>query len=427
MFDTVIFDLDGTLSDNSEGILGSVEYAVSRLGLSMPDQETQLRLIGPPLMMSFDRYWHMPADQALEALRLYRERYEVTGYLENKLYPGIRELLIALKREGASLAVATGKPQKITCSILEHFGILPLFDCVEGASPESATNEKAALIRRIMDRHPEKAVMVGDTEDDMVGAQRAGISGICVRYGFGGDWQPKQDMDVRIAEDVDALSRLLLGRVPKRRGVFISLEGLDGCGKTTASNHLEQLMRQLGYPVVHTREPGGCPISEHIRELLLAPEHREMTATTEALLYAASRVQHVTDVVLPALEKGEAVISDRYVDSSLAYQGEGRQLGMDTIRAYNAEAMRLCMPDITVYLRLDAETSLGRRLSESAPDRIEREKREFFERAQRGFDALAAAEPDRYLTIDASRTVEEVKRDLSERVPEYLRCGGFWS
>lgn len=425
LFDTVIFDLDGTLSDNSEGIIASIRHALTALGKPMPGPDEIRSFIGPPLRMSFQRRCGLNDEESIEALRLYRERHETVGYLENNLYPGIRALLTGLRRRGVVLAVATGKPPRITKRILEHFGILNLFDEVECAEPMAVDNEKAILIGRILARHPGNAVMVGDTEDDIVGAEKAGIAGIHVQYGFGGDWRP--DGKYVSVPDVEALSRELLGEVPAPKGVFISLEGLDGCGKTTVARHLDELMRQYGYPVIHTREPGGCPISENIRSLLLSTEHGEMTATAEALLYAASRYQHAHDVILPAVKRGCAVICDRYVDSSLAYQGEGRQLGKDAIRAYNARAMELCMPDITVYLRLDAETSLSRRLSESVPDRIEQEKRDFFERAMSGFDRIAAEEPDRYLTIDASQPVGAVISELTARLPEYLVKRGIWA
>lgn len=426
MFDTVIFDLDGTLSDNSEGILRSVAYAMERLGRPMLPQEQQTGLIGPPLMMSFARYWELPETEALEALRLYRERFESVGYLENRLYPGIRPLLRALSERGTCLAVATGKPRAVTLRILSHFGILPWFTEVECAQPESQDNQKADLIRRILVRHPGRAVMIGDTADDMQGAAEAGIEGIYADYGFGGAWTPGAGQKACHAADPAALAALLLPEPPAPRGLMISLEGLDGCGKTTVARHLDTWLVNQGYAVTHTREPGGCPISESIRALLLAPEHTEMTPTAEALLYAASRYQHVTDVILPAIAAGKAVICDRYVDSSLAYQGAGRRLGVGTIRTYNAEAMRLCMPDITIYLRLDADQSLARRRAASEPDRIERERRDFFIRAQEAFDRLAEEESGRYLTIDAGQPVGQVLAELDARLPEYMRRGGFW-
>ena len=425
MFDTYIFDLDGTLSDNSEGIFAGIRYALERLGKPVPEPAELRRFIGPPLRMTFLRRCHLTEEESLEALRLYRERYEATGYLENELYPGIRALLTELKREGKALAVATGKPTPVTRGILRYFGVFHLFDRIEGSSPESVSNQKSDLIRRITEQLPGKAVMIGDTEDDMNGARDAGITGIHVQYGFGDGWRPEQG--IQSARTVEELSELLLGRTLQPRGVFISLEGLDGCGKTTVAGHLHTLLKRMGYPVIHTREPGGCPISENIRELLLSTSHSEMRATTEALLYAASRYQHAADVIMPALQRGDAVLCDRYVDSSLAYQGEGRALGLENIRAYNQQAMALCMPDITVYLRLDAETSLRRRLSVSTPDRIEREKRDFFERAQRAFDRLAEEEPERYLTIDARQPVEAVIAELDARLPEYMKRRGIWA
>ena len=426
MYDTIIFDLDGTLSDNSEGIIGSIGYALERMSRPMPGPDVLRRFIGPPLMMSFQRWCGMPEAESREALRLYRERFETTGYLENRLYPGIRALLTELKRRGCALAVATGKPAAITREILRHFGVLSLFDQVEGSRPDASASQKPDLIRRILSNHPGRAVMIGDTEDDMTGARTAGIEGIHVQYGFGGEWRPEAAL-AQTVPDVDALCLALLGEIPDPKGVFISLEGLDGCGKTTVARHLERLLVQYGYEVVHTREPGGCPISENIRTLLLSTDHKEMTATAEALLYAASRFQHVNDVICPALRRGCAVLCDRYVDSSLAYQGEGRRLGVDTIRSYNARAMSVCMPDVTVYLRLSAEASLRRRLAASAPDRIEQEKREFFERAARGFDDLAAAEPERYLTVDASQPLEAVLHEVSSRLPGYLTDRGVWA
>ncbi len=427
MFDTVIFDLDGTLSDNSRGILGSVRYALDRMGLPAPETAVLRTFIGPPLMMSFINHCGMNTEEAQQAVQYYCERFETTGYLENRLYPGIRDLLIALKRGGTALALATGKPKDITCKILSHFGILHLFDQVEGSVRSATTNRKADLIARIRQHLPGSAVMVGDTADDIIGARDAGIDGIFVRYGFGDEADLLGDMKCQFADDPADLGRLLLGAPPEPRGLLISLEGLDGCGKTTVANHLERLLTDGGYRVVHTREPGGCAISERIRDLLLSPEHREMTATTEALLYAASRSQHVTDVILPALKRGEAVISDRYIDSSIAYQGLGRGLGAETVRAMNADAMRRCMPDVTLYLRLGAEVSLSRRLSASAPDRIEREKQDFFERAGEAFDRLAAEEPQRFLVIDAGQSADQVMQEIENRLPTFLIGKGIWA
>lgn len=427
IYDTVIFDLDGTLSDNSEGIIRSTAYAMERLGRPMLPEADCSRLIGPPLMLSFKRFWNMDEPEGLKALAFYHERHQSVGYLENRLYPGIRPLLATLRAQGTHVAVATGKPRDITLRILEHFGVLADIDQVEGSTPSSSKYEKADLIRRITARYPGRAVMIGDTAEDMAGAAGAGTEGIYVRYGFGGAWTSPDQKRMRAADTVADLSRMLLGDIPAPRGLMIALEGLDGCGKTTAARHLDQWLTQQGYEITHTREPGGCPLSESIRALLLAPENRAMTPTVEALLYAASRHQHVTEVILPALQQGRAVLCDRYVASSLAYQGAGRQLGMDTIRQYNAEAIRLCSPDITVYLRLEADQSLARRLAASEPDRIERETRDFFLRVQEGFDRLAAEDPEHFLIIDAGQPLESVAAALDRQLPDALRRGGFWS
>ena len=176
MFDTVIFDLDGTLSDNSDGIIGSVRYALDRLGRPMPGDNVVRRFIGPPLVMSFKRHCGMESAESLEALRLYRERYEVTGYLENRLYPGIRPLLTELKRRGTKLAVATGKPQQITESILEYFGILNLFDRVEGSAPE-AVSMSPLLCTRTMSRYsPRTFQMVRNAHGGRPGVSRRSVS-----------------------------------------------------------------------------------------------------------------------------------------------------------------------------------------------------------------------------------------------------------
>ena len=427
MFETIIFDLDGTLFDNSEGIVASIKHALSAMGIPFPEDDALRRFIGPPLKMSFIHYCGMTDEESDLAVALYRERYERVGYLENKLYPGIRPLLAALKQKNATLAIATGKPYAITVRILEHFGILHYFSEIEGTSPSSTDYQKEHMIRRITGAYPGHAVMVGDTQDDIAAALQAGISGIRVLYGFGENSSLDNAAAVRTVDSPDDLSKLLLDELPAKRGLFIALEGLDGCGKTTAAASLEKALDHYGYPILRTREPGGCHISENIRTLLLSTENAEMTPTTEALLYAAARIQHVTDVILPAIDRGVAVISDRYIDSSLAYQGEGRRLGMDRIRSYNALAMEACMPDITVYLRLEASVSLARRRSATEPDRIESETIGFFDRVQQGFDTLSAAEPDRYMVIDASQPKEAVAGEIAEKLPLYLKRGGFWA
>ena len=135
-----------------------------------------------------------------------------------------------------------------------------------------------------------------------------------------------------------------------KRGLMISFEGVDGCGKSTQIAYVEEYLREQGYDVLRTREPGGCAISEKIREIILDIRNDGMNLHTEALLYAAARAQLVEQVILPALHQGKIVLCDRFVDSSAAYQGEARGMGMETVLSYNAYAVEHCMPDHTFYL-----------------------------------------------------------------------------
>ncbi len=181
----------------------------------------------------------------------------------------------------------------------------------------------------------------------------------------------------------------MLNTAPEEKGYFISLEGLDGCGKTTQMDRIEAELRARGYVTRRTREPGGCRISEKIRDILLDIDNKEMADITEALLYAASRAQHVHEVIQPALQRGEVVLCDRFVDSSIAFQGGGRELGAELIAQINSPAHGGCMPDTTVYLRLDAESSLRRRANATKLDRIESEKSSFHTRVEETFDKLS--------------------------------------
>jgi len=198
------------------------------------------------------------------------------------------------------------------------------------------------------------------------------------------------------------------------RGLFISLEGPDGSGKSTQVAFLQRFFNEQRIDAVFTREPGGTRIGEKIRDIILDKEYSEMDGVTEALLYAASRAQHVEEVIKPALEAGKVVVCDRFVDSSIAYQGYGRQLG-DQVRIINEYAVAGCMPDITILMELDPGIGKGRIKAESQ-DRLEREKLEFHNRVYRGYRQLAEADPERFVEIDASRTKTEIRDDIIERV-----------
>ncbi len=202
------------------------------------------------------------------------------------------------------------------------------------------------------------------------------------------------------------------------RGVFIVFEGGEGAGKTTQSRLAAIWLRDHGYEVVTTREPGATKTGMRLRALLLDRETTGLSSRAETLLYAADRADHVANVIRPALDRGAIVVSDRYVDSTLAYQGFGRQQPVEEIAAVNSWGTGGLVPDLTVLLELPPETGLNR-LSSPA-DRIESEPHEFHERVLSGFRALAEAEPDRYLVLDASRPESEIRREIQDRIRDIL-------
>ncbi|MBQ8082354.1 MAG: dTMP kinase [Clostridia bacterium] len=423
-YQQVIFDLDGTLTDSAPGIIASIKYALKETGRPIPDEALLRRFIGPPLAESFIKWCGMSVEDAIAATIPFKKRYNTIGWQENRVFPGIRPLLQALKAEGCYLAVATGKPQDIACQVLEHFDLLKYFDAVAGPNDEELHADKGALVRRVL-RQSQSAAMVGDTPSDVLGGHANGISGIAVRYGYGVPTELAAVSPDAVADTVAELQRVLLDREVVGRGVFLSIEGLDGCGKTTQRGVMQEIMTDFGFEVRLTREPGGCELSEKIRELLLNKNNTQMTDTTEALLYAASRAQHVREVIRPELALGHAVLSDRFVDSSLAYQGGGRELGVETVWQYNEAAVGDCMPDITVYLDIDFETSLRRRFSASDPDRMERQGADFFRRSELAFAALTKRYPERFLVVDGRRSREEIADELRARLPERLKGKGL--
>ncbi len=204
------------------------------------------------------------------------------------------------------------------------------------------------------------------------------------------------------------------------RGVFITLEGGDGSGKTTQAEILREWLSGEGRTVVRTREPGGTEVGVEIREIVL--HHRgDISPRAEALLYAADRAHHVATVVRPALERGEIVIQDRYIDSSVAYQGVGRVLDPEAVRGLSEWATEGLAPDLTILLDLDADAARGR-LDEARTryDRLEAEASEFHDRVRAAYLALAEAEPGRFLVVDASRPVDEIAGDIRGRVASLL-------
>ncbi|MFF1877331.1 dTMP kinase [Leifsonia sp. NPDC058230] len=206
----------------------------------------------------------------------------------------------------------------------------------------------------------------------------------------------------------------------QRSGLFITLEGGDGSGKSTQAALLEQWLTELGRTVVRTREPGGTDAGVEIREIVL--HHRgDIAPRAEALLYAADRAHHVETLVRPALARGDVVLQDRYIDSSVAYQGAGRVLDPDEIRRLSLWATGGLLPDLTILLDLDETTARARLdTSRTRYDRLEAEKGEFHARVRAAYLELAAAEPARFLVVDASRPVEEIAADIRQRLAPRL-------
>ena len=187
------------------------------------------------------------------------------------------------------------------------------------------------------------------------------------------------------------------------RGRFIAFEGGEGAGKSTQAKALADWFTERGYEVVVTREPGATAVGRRLRQLLLDPETGELSPRAEALLYASDRAEHVASIIRPALARGAVVITDRYVDSSLAYQGAGRDLSMGEVERLSSFATSGLKPDVTVLLDLSVEDGLARTsLRDATPDRLEAESLEFHHRVRGAFRELANAAPDRYLVIDAS-------------------------
>jgi len=200
------------------------------------------------------------------------------------------------------------------------------------------------------------------------------------------------------------------------RGLFITVEGIDGSGKTTQMAKIQSYLESLGCKVLLIREPGGTRISEAIRSILLNSEHKEMAVKTEVLLYSAARAQLVEEVIKPAIEKNITVVCDRFVDSFYAYQGFGRGNRFDVLASITDFAIGGTMPDVTLFFDIPPEIALKRRFAATESDRIENEVFDFHRKVYEGYKVLAAKYPRRIKTIDATRPEEDVWRDVRRQL-----------
>ncbi|HHU69780.1 MAG TPA: dTMP kinase [Thermoanaerobacterales bacterium] len=207
------------------------------------------------------------------------------------------------------------------------------------------------------------------------------------------------------------------------KGFFVTIEGPDGSGKTTQIELLTRYLAAKDLDYIVTREPGGTRIGNRIREILLEKDYTEMTAETETLLYAASRAQHVAEVILPALKKGKIVLCDRFIDASMAYQGMGRGIDIECIRKINSIAVMGIMPHLTILLDIPPSIGLKRKKSHKEIDRIESEELEFHERVREGYLYLAKKEPKRIKVLDGCRDKKVIYSEIVSLVENLLKGG----
>jgi dTMP kinase len=206
---------------------------------------------------------------------------------------------------------------------------------------------------------------------------------------------------------------------PPSKGTFVVFEGVEGAGKGTQIRLAQEWLESIGEDVLVTREPGGTPVGDRLREILLAHETGHIEPKTEALLFAASRAQHVATVIRPALSEGKVVVCDRYIDSSVAYQGWARGLGEQDVLTLNVWATQGLFPDLVVLLHLEPEAGLLRSLEE--PDRIEMESGEFHAKVADAYLRIAEEHPERFVLIDADRPPDQVHASVREAIERVLR------
>ena len=213
-YDYILFDLDGTLTDPGLGITKSVEYALNHYGITVEDRTELYPFIGPPLIDSFMKYYGFSKEQAVEAVEVYREYFRAKGLFENEVYPGVPEMLKALKNAGKTLLVASSKPEEFVLTILQHFGLLEYFDFVGGAAMDETRTKKADVVQYVLQkagiRDKRRAILVGDREFDVNGAHAEGIDAIAVTYGYGSIEELTQSRPEMLTNTPDGITKLLI-------------------------------------------------------------------------------------------------------------------------------------------------------------------------------------------------------------------------
>lgn len=209
------------------------------------------------------------------------------------------------------------------------------------------------------------------------------------------------------------------------RGIFITLEGPDGSGKSTINRSIANYLEKYNIDFITTREPGGTPIGEDIRRIILDANNKNMCPETEALLYAASRGQHVHEKILPALKDGKVVLCERYLFSSLAYQGVGRSLGIKEVKMINDFAINNLYPDLILFLDVEPTEVLKRKTNKGGGDRLEREGNSFHQKVYKGYKKLIKLYPENLKIVNASKSIEDTSNEAIEYVRSTLKKGGF--
>ncbi|MBU6954334.1 dTMP kinase [Hahella sp. HN01] len=205
-----------------------------------------------------------------------------------------------------------------------------------------------------------------------------------------------------------------------KKGLFITVEGIEGAGKTTNLNFIRSILEEGGEEVLMTREPGGTPMAEEVRELLLRPREETVSSTAELLLMFAARAQHLEQKIRPAIDRGVHVLSDRFTDATYAYQGGGRGLSWEMIHDLEKMVQADFKPDLTLLLRIDPEAGMARARKRGALDRFEQEKLEFYFRVQEGYMKRVAEDPGRFLVVDAQKSLEDVQATIAQELAAKL-------